>query len=74
MEKDLTVQSERFEALPDILTARQVRDILGIGRASVYHLLDARIIPCFKIGRVYKIPKSSLISYIENSCKEEGNF
>lgn len=56
-----------FQGYPDILTARQVQQLLGIGRHSMYHLLETNQIHCFKIGRSYKIPKSSLITYVLNN-------
>ena len=62
-------QNKPFEALPDVLNVHQVREALGIGRTAVYKLLDSNAIPCFKIGNAYKIPKSSLIEYIEKAVK-----
>lgn len=56
-----------FQGYPDILTARQVQQLLGIGRHSTYHLLETNQIHCFKIGNSYKIPKSSLIHYVLSS-------
>ncbi len=64
-------QIELFEALPDVMNVHQVRSALGIGRAAVYKLLDANVIRCFKIGNTYKIPKSSLIEYIEKEVQRD---
>lgn len=58
-----------FEDYPDVLTVQQVRQALGIGRVGVYKLLGSGI-SCFKIGNAYKIPKTALIDYINQSCKE----
>ena len=57
-------QNELFEALPDVMNVHQVRSALGIGWIVVYKLLEANVIRCFKIGNAYKIPKSSLLEYI----------
>lgn len=67
-EKDAT-QTELFEDFEDILTVHQVRRALGVGRPAVYKLLGDGCIRCFKIGNAYKIPKSELIKYIQQSCK-----
>ena len=72
MQKIETTQTTTFEALPDILNVQQVREVLGIGRKGVYNLLDSRKITHFKIGNAYKIPKSALIDYINQSCKKAG--
>ena len=68
MEKSKINKKELFETLPDILNVHQVKSALGIGRVGVYKLLQSNEIACFKIGNAYKIPKSSLISYINQSC------
>lgn len=74
MENMKITQSELFEDYPDVLTVQQVRQALGIGRVGVYKLLDSGGIRCFKIGNAYKIPKTALIEYIQQSCKERGKL
>lgn len=74
MENMKITQSELFEDYPDVLTVQQVRQALGIGRVGVYKLLDGGNIRCFKIGNAYKIPKTAIIEYIEQSCKERGKL
>lgn len=58
-----------FQGYPDILTATQVQQLLGIGRHATYQLLETNQIYCFKIGNSYKIPKSSLINYVLSSSE-----
>lgn len=70
MKKCKKTQILPFETLPDILNVNQVREALGIGRKGVYKLLDSKKINYFKIGNAYKIPKSELIKYIDQSCKK----
>lgn len=65
-------QTITLETLPDILNVHQVREVLGIGRKGVYTLLDSRKISFFKIGNAYKIPKSALIDFINQSCEKVG--
>ena len=71
MKKIESDKLEPFETLPDVLNAHQVRAALGVGRVAIYKLLDSNKISCFKIGNAYKIPKSSLIDYINRSCECE---
>lgn len=72
MNDNKITQTELFETFPDVMTVHQVRDALGIGRTAVYRLLESGAIRCFKIGNAYKIPKTSLIDYIQRSCGEGG--
>lgn len=58
---------EKLDQYGDILTAKEVREILGIGANGVYKLLDSGSIRNFKIGNIRKIPKWYLIDYIEKS-------
>ena len=71
MKKVINDKVESFETLPDVLNVHQVRAVLGIGKVGVYKLIDAHKINCFKIGNAYKIPKTALIEYINQSCESK---
>lgn len=62
------LQNLKHPKYPDILTTKQVQEILGIGRISVYNLIESGQIKAFQIGRTYKIPKISIINFL----KERG--
>jgi len=49
----------------DVLTPKDVHDILGIGFNKTYDLLKSGAIKNFKIGRERKIPKVCLQEYID---------
>ena len=62
-----------FKDYPDVLSVKDVCQVLRIGRVGAYKLLEAGKIYSFKIGKIYKIPKNSLITYINQQCHtEEG--
>ena len=61
-----------FDTYPDVMSVQQVRSALKIGRTAVYRLLDSNAIRCFKIGNAYKIPKTSLIEFVQRNA-EGGN-
>lgn len=61
-----------FDTYPDVMSVQQVRSALKIGRTAVYRLLDSNEIQCFKIGNAYKIPKTSLIEFVQRNA-EGGN-
>lgn len=56
----------------DILSPKDVHDILGIGYNKTYELLKAGAIKNFKIGRERKIPKYCLENYINSMLAQSG--
>ena len=53
-----------FNSYPDILSVKQLCEILCIGKNTAYRLLQSGEIRSVKIGKVYKIPKKCLKEYI----------
>lgn len=54
-----------FTKYPDIVNITQMREMLGdIGSTLAYRLLKQKKIKSKKVGREYKIPKSSVIEYL----------
>lgn len=56
--------SEIFTDYPDILEIKDLQKMLSIGRNTALNLLSKQIIKNFRIGNKYKIPKQSVISYV----------
>lgn len=54
----------KMDGYGEVLTPKDVHDILGIGYNKTYKLLQTGAIKNFKIGRDRKIPKSCLEEYI----------
>ena len=48
----------------DIISVKELCDILQIGKNTAYNLLKTGHIHSIKIGSTYKIPKKYLIDYI----------
>ena len=55
-----------FNSYPDVLSVKQLCEILGIGKNSAYRLLQSGEIKSIKIGKVYKIPKKCLKDFLNN--------
>ncbi len=53
-----------FNSYPDVLSVKQLCEILDIGKNTAYRLLQSGEIKSIKIGKVYKIPKKYLKEYI----------
>ena len=56
-----TVAIRRY---PDLLTVKDIQEILHIGRSTAYSLLKSGEIKSIRIGSVYRIPKVKLQDYI----------
>ena len=53
-----------FPDYPDIVTVKQLREMLGISRQLAYKLINCGEIQAVKIGTSLKIPKISVINYV----------
>ena len=59
-----------FLDYPDIVTVKQLREMLGVSRALAYKLISDGEIQAVKIGTSLKIPKVSVINYVTEEKKE----
>ena len=59
-----------FPDYPDIVTVKQLREMLGVSRALAYKLISDGEIQAVKIGTSLKIPKVSVINYVTEERKE----
>lgn len=58
-----------FQNVEDLLTVEEACDLLRIGRGAMYALLANGRVKAFRNGRVWRIPKDSLVQYI---CQSSG--
>ena len=57
-----------LEDYPDILTVEEACEALRVGYNAIYELLNSGKLKPYKNGRVWRIPKVAIRSYIlENS-------
>ncbi len=54
-----------YDALPVMLTAPEVGEVLGISRAAAYELVRSQGFPKLKIGSRTLIPKDKFLLWIE---------
>ena len=54
-----------LETYEDILTVTELAEVLRIGTTQAYRILKRGDIAAFKEGKDWKIPKTSLIDYIQ---------
>ncbi|MCD8013878.1 MAG: helix-turn-helix domain-containing protein [Lachnospiraceae bacterium] len=64
----------------ELLTVKEVQQLLGIGKNTAYDLVRQKKIKCFRIGKLWKVPKRAIEEYIttqsnvvqEDSTKLKG--
>ena len=52
---------------PDVLTVKQLAEILNIGQNAAYRMVKHREIGAKYIGRAIRIPKTSVIMYLNSA-------
>ena len=55
-----------FTSYPDLVDINQLKEMLGIGITLAYRLVRNNTRQSLKVGRQYKIPKTSVIAYLTN--------
>ena len=61
----MIVLDEQLRKYDDILTVKELMDFLAIGKNTAYELLKSGEIKSFRIGRCYKVPKKSVLEYVQ---------
>lgn len=61
-----------FENYNDVLTVAEVMEVLYCGKNTVYEILNSGELAGFRIGHTWKIPKASIIDYIERKCSAKS--
>ena len=56
-----------YAQLPLILTVKEVAEVLGLGRNTVYELVQQGKIRSIRIGRQIKVPKSALVEFLKGT-------
>lgn len=57
-----------FEEYPDVLTTEEVCEMLRIGYNVLYDLLNSKKLKGYRNGKIWKIPKVSVMTYISESA------
>ena len=63
------LQETPLERYPDVVTIRDIQDILHIGKNAVYDLLRENRIKSIRLGKKYIVPKRSIIRFLELSVQ-----
>ena len=52
--------------MTDLLSIKEVTTLLGIGRTTVFKLIDSGELPAIRLGRKFRIRLSDIDEYINN--------
>ena len=63
--KIIKVKQRRYNE--DVLTVKEMMDMLAIGKNTAYKLLRDGTIKSFRIGNIYKVLRKSVQEYIYNN-------
>ena len=55
---------------PELLDARQVSQMLSIGRNRVYELANSGKLPCIRLGATLRFPRAALLRWIEGQVPQ----
>ena len=55
---------EMFSKYDDIVSVKDVMEMLHLGRVTVYNMLKSARIHTLRVGKKYDIPKKSVIDFL----------
>ena len=58
-----------FQNYPDVVTIKQLMQMLNIGKNKAYELIKNKTIQTVRIGKKYIIPKVAVIQFLSNRIK-----
>ena len=56
-----------FNNYKDVVTVKELCEMLDIGKNTAYTLLRSNVIKSIHIGRQLRIPKSSVVEFLEKT-------
>ncbi|KYM42243.1 helix-turn-helix domain-containing protein [Fusobacterium necrophorum] len=54
---------------PDVLTSKELQEILRCKKEKIYKILQNKIIPSIRLGKKYLVAKEDVIKYIKSNKK-----
>ena len=64
IQRSLQTAELLFKDYPDVVGAKELQKMLGIGRNAVYKLLKEKVIASIQIGKNYRIPKAYIVDFL----------
>ena len=54
-----------FKEYSDIVSVADMQKMLNIGKNTAYRLVKDNVIPSIKVGRIHKIRKGAIVTYVK---------
>ena len=54
-----------YEYIPEIMTFKECQKVLKVGKNTLLDLIHTNQVEAFKVGSLWKIPKQSVIEFIQ---------
>lgn len=61
-----TLSKEGSKQFPKLLSVDNVCELFSVSRATVYRLVESRLIPCYRIGRFLRFKEDEVLAYLES--------
>ena len=59
------MSKEPVSNYPDVVTVQDMQRMLRISRNTAYNLLNTKTIPSRRIGKIFRIKKTDIISFMK---------
>ena len=63
-----------LEQYKDVLTVKELREVLPASRKKTYDLLREGVVPSFRLGRTIYVPKEALIDFIRTQTTHSNTM
>ena len=70
-EKGVLMSKEPFEAMPDVMDAKQLAKALQISKAGAYNLLNSPDFPTLRIGGRKLVMKNELMEWLKSRTNKK---
>ena len=67
--QNYNIYENMFQNYPDVVTIKQLMQMLNIGKNKAYELIKNKTIQTVRIGKKYIIPKVAVIQFLSNKIK-----
>jgi excisionase family DNA binding protein len=60
------------QALPAVLTMREIQDILGVAKRTAYALARRDDFPALRLGKTIRVPREAFLRWLEEQAGRRG--
>ena len=72
MENLIEILKKKIEKEEFFLSIKKVAEVLSVSKTTILNKIKSGEIKYIKVGKLYKIPKESVIEYIEKTLSKDS--